>query len=128
MTMRWLLEGAIHFQLLVETHYPGNNANSSQLNISLQIISSVWYHDQILFFVLYETFRQTQSRILKKASSMQMYDTFRTPPSYEKILHKKTSQASLCDNKKLIFEKSFIDAADKKYYEDPSVIEFHMTD
>ena len=55
---------------------------------------------------------------------MQMYDTFRTPPSYEKILHKKSSQA---DNKTLIFEKSFIDAAKKKYYEDPNVIEFHMT-
>ena len=59
---------------------------------------------------------------------MQMYDTFRTPPSYEKMLHKKSSQASFCDNKKLIFERSFIDAADKQYYEDPNVIEFHMTD
>ena len=58
---------------------------------------------------------------------MQMYDTFRTPPSYEKILHKKSSQASLCGNKTLIFDGSFIDAANKKYYEDPNVIEFHMT-
>ena len=76
-----------------------------------------------------------QRRILEKTGSLQMYDTFQNPQQHRNMktsdgndLNKNDTMPRFYNSQKLIHNKSNLAVHQQKYYDDSSVIEFHLTD
>ena len=74
------------------------------------------------------------SRILRKASSLQLYDTFQTPQGIRKDPACAGRNTPKCNNRQRIYickklsEQGYLELNAERYYDVPAVIEFPLTD